>query len=278
MDTYVPVVQDVHLQQPINADSKHVSPIYTLELICVHERHFTAGMHPGLDAQSVVEPAPDTTKHMGRSNGLLATSSAQPTLATPDRRPAALLPLVLASTSTSTETTAPPEGKPILTLADLVRFVPLIEALKESKRAGRESPNWGVAATLTKKRSGSAFPRGQFRLYLEEAQKAGIVAYAGDPQQNDDFVRLRVQDIQSAVEGGRFKPLIQVLRDTRAMGGIRSSWAETANKIKNLKTTAFPKGHFQEYVQAAVEAGLVTTGGEAMEKWIQLVDVGNVRV
>lgn len=158
-----------------------------------------AGMHPELVSRPSVESPVDP---WGSANPSYATSASyplKPTDAWSSHTPVASSPMVLTSALTSTEVTVSPESRQALRLADLVRFVPLIEALTESKTMGRESPNWAMTAGLTKKRSPSAFQRGLFRLYLEEARKAGIVLYGGTPQRNDDFVRLLVQDIQSAV-------------------------------------------------------------------------------
>lgn len=125
---------------------------------------------------------------------------------------------------------------------------------------------------------------------MKEAEAAGVVEYGGTPQSATDWVRLtstdlsppapqprqleQVKEIPTRVteRDTRFAPLLQVLREEKAAGRDRAVWSETALRVQKAAPSAFQTGHFKQYIEAAVTAGVVRKGGSGLGLWIQLVE------
>lgn len=66
-----------------------------------------------------------------------------------------------------------------------------------------------------------------------------------------------------------FAPLLLALKELKVIGRARADWSETANRVKAQDGAVYTKGTFGYYVEAAVKAGVVESGRDGPNKWIQ---------
>lgn len=183
------------------------------------------------------------------------------------------MPLVSQVASSSRSTPATSNPRP-----DLLRFNRLVEILKKTREQGNTSLSWSVCEQLMKVPSSSgppAYSTGLFLPYLQDAKRAGIIDFGGNYNSSNNWVRLIHSDLSSLpprnVED-EFAPLLRALREQKAAVRSSPNWSETATMVKARDPSAYTSGLFMYYVEAAVKAGVVVSGGTGMEKWIRLVE------
>lgn len=116
-----------------------------------------------------------------------------------------------------------------------------------------------------------------FLACLADAKRKGIVA-VGETL-NERWVRLLNPDLSSVPRmdaQDEFAPLLLALREQKAQGRDRADWSDTASRVNIRDPSAYMKGMFVYYVESAVNAGVVVSGGTGMGKWIQLVEASAV--
>ena len=234
---------------------------------------------PTLTPTLAPTPAPTLTQTPAPPLAPVLVPTLAPTLIstptpTPTQKPAPTPAPTLTPTPAPTapaQVTKPPAKTP--TKHD---FEDLIAVLVELSASGSSRPRFGTVSRLLKDRKPDAFELvgvTQFKSYLQLAESVEVVTVEHLPQGGDGWITLRHQrntnsnspslPAPSQQAKSRFRDLIKVLNDLRIAEDPEPKFRAVARQLgkipsvyENAKVT-----RFKEYVEAAVEAGVVTVRG-----------------
>jgi len=178
------------------------------------------------------------------------------------------------------EAAPPPESSPIheiLSNTDAGHgFEDLIAVLKELSTNGDSTPRFSTIFSLLRDRRPEAFEAvsaAQFKTYLQLAESAGVIAV---DQHQDGYwwVTLRQKwdtdsdDSRSHTPsphfGSPFHDLVQILNDLRLAGDPEPQFFIVGPRLLRKNPSVYKDAgvtKFEEYVKAAVKAGVITVRG-----------------
>ena len=226
--------------------------------------------------------APSTTPPLNTS---LSTEAVPP----PDLPPAQEVPLNnLAPTL--------PSRTPRLSWAEVAKsnsradtkhdFKHLIAVLGELSTDGNTTPRFSTVSPLLRDRKPDVFEAvgvTQFKAYLQLAELAGIVSVEQN-QDGDGWITLRhqrntgsrnsLQHFPSQRSESRFRDLIKILNDLRLAEDPEPRFSTVGPRMLRKNPSIYEDAgvtKFKEYVEAAVDAGVVTVRGvKNGDGWIKL--------
>ncbi|KAF9653054.1 hypothetical protein BDM02DRAFT_3108173 [Thelephora ganbajun] len=165
-------------------------------------------------------------------------------------------------------------------------FKDLVAVLGELSASGNPRPRFSTVFPLLKDRKPDAFETvgaTQFRAYLQLAESAGIVSVE-QHQDGDGWISLRhqwntnsnspSQRTSSQHAESRFRDLIRVLNDLRLAEDPEPRFSTVGPRLLRKNPSIYENAgvtKFRGYVEAAVEAGIVTTRGvKNGDGWLKL--------
>ena len=165
-------------------------------------------------------------------------------------------------------------------------FKELIALLSELSADGNPRPRFSTVSPLLKERKPDAFETlgvTQFKAYLQLAESAGIVAVE-QHQDGDGWITLRhqsnassnssTQHIPSQHAESRFRDLIKILNDLRLAEDPEPRFSSIGPRLLRKNPSIYETAgvtKFKEYLEAAVEAGVVTVRGvKNGDGWLKL--------
>ena len=165
-------------------------------------------------------------------------------------------------------------------------FLDLIVVLGDLSAKGNPRPRFATVSSLLRDRKPDvveAVDVAQFKAYLQLAESAGIVTLE-HRQDGDGYVALRdkrntssdgpSQHTQSQHPGSRFRDLIKALNGLRLAGDPEPRFGTVTQPLRKNPSVYKDAGvtKFKDYVQAAVEAGVVTvrSGVKTGDGWLKL--------
>ena len=165
-------------------------------------------------------------------------------------------------------------------------FEDLIVVLGELSSNGNPRPRFSTVSPLLRDRKPDVFETvgvTQFKAYLQLAESAGIVAVE-QHQDGDGWVTLRhqwkttssspSQHALSQHAGSRFRDLIKILNDLRLAEDPEPRFSTVGPRLLRKHPSIYEKAgvtKFKEYVEAAVEAGVITVRGvKNGDGWLKL--------
>ena len=165
-------------------------------------------------------------------------------------------------------------------------FEDLIVVLGELSANGNPRPRFSTVSPLLRDRKPDIFEAvgvTQFKAYLQLAESAGIVAVE-QHQDGDGWITLRrqrnissnspPQHTLSQQAGSRFRDLIKILNDLRLAEDPEPRFSTVGPRLLRKNPSIYENAgvtKFKEYVEAAVEAGVVTVRGvKNGDGWLKL--------
>jgi len=165
-------------------------------------------------------------------------------------------------------------------------FKELIAVLGELSANGNPRPRFSTVSSLLKDRKPDAFEAAgvtQFKAYLQLAESAGIVAVE-QHQEGDGWITLRqkwntaskgpAQHTPSQGAESRFRDLVKILNDLRLAEDPEPRFSAVGPRLLRKNSSIYENAgvtKFKEYVEAAVEAGIVTVRGvKNGDGWLKL--------
>lgn len=162
-------------------------------------------------------------------------------------------------------------------------FKELSAALGELSANGNPRPRFSTVSRLLKDRKLDAFETvgvTQFKAYLQLAESAGIVAVE-QHQDGDGWITLRQQLNTSSAQHApsqhvesRFRDLIKVLNDLRLAEDPEPRFSTVGPRLLKRNPSIYDGAgvtKFKEYVEAAVEVGVITVRGvKNGDGWLKL--------
>lgn len=165
-------------------------------------------------------------------------------------------------------------------------FKDLITVLGELSANGNPMPRYSTVAPLLKERKPDVLETAgvtQFKAYMQLAESAGIVSVEQN-QDGDGWITLRhkrntisndpLQHTPSRRAGSRFRDLIKILNDLRLAEDAEPRFSAVGPRLLRKNPSIYENAgvtKFKEYVEAAVEAGVVTVRGvKNGDGWLKL--------
>lgn len=165
-------------------------------------------------------------------------------------------------------------------------FKELIAVLGELSANGNPRPRFSTVSPLLKDKKPDAFETvgvTQFKAYLQLAESAGIVS-AEQLQDGDGWITLRhrsnvssnasAQHTPSQNPESRFRDLIKILNDLRLAEDPEPRFSAVGPRLLRKNPSIYENAgvtKFKEYIEAAVEAGVVTIRGvKNGDGWLKL--------
>lgn len=165
-------------------------------------------------------------------------------------------------------------------------FKDLVAVLGELSTDGNPMPRFSTVAPLLKDRKPDVFETvgvAQFKAYMQLAESAGIVSVEQN-QDGDGWITLRhqrntssnnpSQHIPPRRAGSRFRDLIKVLNDLRLAEDPEPRFSTVGPRLLRKNPSIYENAgvtKFKEYVEAAVDAGIVTVRGvKNGDGWLKL--------
>ena len=165
-------------------------------------------------------------------------------------------------------------------------FEDLIVVLGELSATGNPRPRFSTVSPLLKDRKPDVFETvgvTQFKAYLQLAESAGIVAVE-QHQDGDGWITLRHQRSTSSNSppqhtlsqqaGSRFRDLVKILNDLRLAEDPEPRFSTVGPRLLRKNPSIYEDAgvtKFKEYVEAAVEAGVITVRGvKNGDGWLKL--------
>lgn len=165
-------------------------------------------------------------------------------------------------------------------------FEDLIVVLSDLSANGNPRPRFSTVSPLLRDRKPDVFETvgvTQFKAYLQLAESAGIVAVE-QHQDGDGWITLRhqwntsssspSQHTLSQHPGSRFRDLIKILNDLRLAEDPEPRFSAVGPRLLRKNPSIYEDAgvtKFKEYVEAAVEAGVVTVRGvKNGDGWLKL--------
>ena len=165
-------------------------------------------------------------------------------------------------------------------------FKELVTILGELSANGNLRPRFSTVSPLLRDRKPDAFEAvgvTQFKAYLQLAESAGIVAIE-QHQDGDGWISLRhqwntssgspAQHTPSQHAESRFRELIKILNDLRLAEDPEPRFSTVGPRLLRKNPSIYENSgvtKFKEYVEAAVEAGVVTVRGvKNGDGWLKL--------
>jgi len=165
-------------------------------------------------------------------------------------------------------------------------FKELIAVLGELSANGNPRPRFSTVSPLLKDRKPDAFETvgvTQFKAYLQLAESAGIAAVE-QHQDGDGWITLRHQPNVSSNSSAqhtlpqhvesRFRDLIKILNDLRLAEDPEPRFSTVGPRLLRKNPSIYEDAgvtKFKEYLEAAVEAGVVTVRGvKNGDGWLKL--------
>ena len=165
-------------------------------------------------------------------------------------------------------------------------FEELIGVLGDLSASGNPRPRFSTVSPLLKDRRPDAFETvgvTQFKAYLQLAESAGIVAVE-QHEDGDGWITLRRQRKASSSSpsqrtisqnaGSRFRDLIRILNDLRLAEDPEPRFSTVGPRLLRKNPSIYEDAgvtKFKEYVEAAVEAGVITARGvKNGDGWLKL--------
>ena len=165
-------------------------------------------------------------------------------------------------------------------------FEDLVGVLGDLSANGNPRPRFSTVSPLLKDRRPDVFETvgvTQFKAYLQLAESAGIVAIE-QHQDGDGWITLRRQRSTSSNSpsqrtisqhpGSRFRDLIKILNDLRLAEDPEPRFSTVGPRLLRKNPSIYEDAgvtKFKEYVEAAVEAGVITARGvKNGDGWLKL--------
>jgi hypothetical protein len=165
-------------------------------------------------------------------------------------------------------------------------FKELIAVLGELSANGNPRPRFSTVSPLLRDRKPDVFETvgvTQFKTYLQLAESAGIVS-TEQQQDGDGWIALRhqwnatssspSQHIPSQRAESRFRDLIKILNDLRLAEDPEPRFSTVGPRLLRKNPSIYENAgvtKFKEYVEAAVDAGVVTVRGvKNGDGWLKL--------
>lgn len=165
-------------------------------------------------------------------------------------------------------------------------FKELLAIVGELSANGNQRPRFSTVSPLLKDREPGAFETvgvTQFKAYLQLAESAGIVTVEQHPD-GDGWITLRHQSNASPNAPPqrtlsqpaelRFRGLIKILNDLRLADDPEPRFSAVGPRLLRKSPSVYENAgvtKFKEYVEAAVEAGVVTVRGvKNGDGWLKL--------
>ena len=150
-------------------------------------------------------------------------------------------------------------------------FEDLIAILSDLSANGGPTPRFSTVFSLWRDREPDAFGSvgaDEFKAHLQLAESAGVIVIE-QRQDGDGWVILRHQwntnsNLPPQDAGSQFHDLIKVLNDLRLAGDPEPQLSTVGPRLSRENSSVYKDAgvrKFEEYVQAAVEAGVITVRG-----------------